>query len=125
RRKQEACETRDGVARGQQLRHQDRAEVTGAAGNQDVLCAGHEWTLLPHRWLTSLAEHLMQTLDLVGEIEGVVADEEAVVVCSIGVRRGASMDLIVKILNDVVAQKVASGDDAEPDIGMVERRETR
>src|SRR5258708_31561729 len=68
-------------------------------------------------------QHLVQALDLRPEIGWMVADEEAMVVGSVGVRRRPADNLVVEVLDGGVPEEVPAGADAEADIRLLERGE--
>src|ERR1041385_4190689 len=64
-------------------------------------------------------EDFAKLVDLRCQVYRRVADEEAVIVGDVRVRRGAADDLVVVIFDHVVAQEIAAGDDPIADIGLL------
>ncbi len=57
----------------------------------------------------------MEVLDFILGLKGKVPDEEALVVSVIGVGSGAIDHIMIKVLDDFVAEEIPSGDDAKLD----------
>src|SRR5207245_339643 len=99
--KEEVVDYRDVVTASQQLGHENRADITGAASDQDGWRGIHAAA-----WPPSAAfpvEDIMQPFDLRRQVNRRIADEKAMVMGHEGVLHFAD-DIVVVMPHHIVAQ---------------------